>query len=29
MEGLNKLGFNEDISFELSTSKSTYDTDGK
>ena len=29
MEGLKKLGFNEDISFELSTSKSTYDTDGK
>lgn len=29
MEGLNKLRFNEDISFELSTSKSTYDTDGK
>ena len=29
MEGLNELGFNEDISFELSTSKSTYDTDGK
>lgn len=29
MEGLNKLAFNEDISFELATSKSTYDTDGK
>lgn len=29
MEGLNKLGFNEDINFEIGTTKSTYDTDGK
>ena len=29
MNGLNKLGFNEDIKFEISTDKSTYDTDGK
>ena len=29
MEGLNKLGFNEDINFEMGTTKSTYDTDGK
>ena len=29
MDGLNKLGFNEDIKFELSLNKSTYDTDGK
>ena len=29
MEGLDKLGFNEDIKFELSLNKSTYDTDGK
>ena len=29
MDGLNKLGFNEDIGFELSADKSTYDTDGK
>lgn len=29
MEGLNKLGFNGDISFEIGTTKSTYDTDGK
>lgn len=29
MEGLNKLGFNEDVNFEIETTKSTYDTDGK
>lgn len=29
MEGLNKLDFNEDINFEIGTTKSTYDTDGK
>ena len=29
MEGLNQLGFNEDINFEIGTTKSTYDTDGK
>lgn len=29
MEGLNKLGFNEDINFEIGITKSTYDTDGK
>ena len=29
MEGLNKLGFNEEIKFEMSADKSTYDTDGK
>ena len=29
MDGLNKLGFNENIEFELSADKSTYDTDGK
>ena len=29
MEGLNKLAFNEDINFELSLNKSTYDNDGK
>lgn len=29
MSGLNKLGFNEDINFEIGTTKSTYDTDGK
>ena len=28
MEGLNNLGFNEDIKFELNAEKSTYDTDG-
>lgn len=29
MEGINKLGFNEDVNFEIETTKSTYDTDGK
>lgn len=29
MEGLDKLAFNEDINFELSLNKSTYDNDGK
>lgn len=29
MSGLNKLGFNEDINFEIGTTKSTYDTDGE
>ncbi len=29
MKGLNKLAFNEDINFELSLNKSTYDNDGK
>ena len=29
MSELNKLGFNEDINFEIGTTKSTYDTDGK
>lgn len=28
MEGLNNLGFNEEIKFELNAEKSTYDTDG-
>lgn len=29
MSELNKLGFNEDINFEIGTTKSTYDTDGE